>query len=75
MTQLSVAEMEMMGIQKRLAKVKIDATLTKREQFAGMALQGLIANNQNTSQDHNELVKQAFSYADLMLKQSKENRG
>lgn len=46
--------------------------LTKREYFAGLALQGLLANRwsmENGSYQSEDIVKQAISNADELLKQ------
>ena len=72
MAGLTVAEHELIGVQKRLAKAQMDNMLTKREQLAGMALQGLIASNSNRNNSPELLAQEALNYADLLLKASKE---
>ena len=72
MTGLTVAQHELIGVQKRLAKAQISNLLTKREQLAGMALQGLIASDPNKNNSPELLVKEALNYVDLLLKASKE---
>ncbi len=54
----------------------IDDGLTKREWFAGMALQGLIAcETVMVSGDATELAKFAVEHADALLKQLAESDG
>ena len=45
--------------------------LTKREYFAGLAMQGLLANNREEvmTQNEEELAKLAINHADEILKQ------
>jgi hypothetical protein len=43
--------------------------LTKREHFAGLALQGLCANSERTVDTESDLVRDAISIADELLKQ------
>lgn len=71
MSNLTVAEHEALGMSKRLAKIQIDNSLTKREQLAAMALQGLLSAEHNANKDPDEMVNIAFVYADRILKQSK----
>lgn len=41
--------------------------LTKREHFAGLALQGLLANSDLTNEDASQYAKDAVSLADKLL--------
>lgn len=70
MAGLTVAEHELISVQKRLAKMQMDNVLTKREQLAGMALQGLLANNSKMNNGPELLAHEAFHYADTLLQNS-----
>ena len=43
--------------------------LTKREHFAGLALQGLLASGDRAIEDRIDTVKTALDYADLLLEE------
>lgn len=46
-----------------------DGGLTKREFFAGLAMQGLLANQYNANLTFSECVEEAVSHADALLKE------
>jgi hypothetical protein len=48
--------------------------LTKREWFAGMALQGLLANHENRT-SYEAIAVDAIRYSDALLKQLAESDG
>lgn len=50
---------------------KLTPKLTKREQFAAMAMQGIIASSQIAFGNTEEIVSASIAYADELIKQLK----
>lgn len=68
MSGLTVAEHELIGIQKRAAKLQIESTLSKREQVALAIYQSMITNSTHHINDTS--INQAYLAADAFLKKS-----
>ena len=69
MSALTQIEMDFFRTQNTMAKRKMESTLTKREQIAMHAMQGILSNPNYYMTDIDKTVKTAYYYADKMLKQ------
>lgn len=63
---ITVGEAQLMGVKKQFIAEQRKALMTKREQFAAMALQGLLAANSAVNP-----VERAYEIADAMIIASK----
>ncbi len=69
---LTVREVRLIELQTNLTNIQIEQTLTKREQFAAMAMQSLLLGN---LYDKSKLEKTSYEIADAMIKESKQQKG
>lgn len=72
MGHMTVGAMELQSKQKALITSQLKNTLTKREQLASAALQGMLAGGNNMSAEY--LVTKAFNFADLILDAPKQSK-
>ena len=67
--QITAGEMQLIDIQKRFIAEQRKCLMTKREQFAAAALQGILAYG---AKEHSDAVSEAYIIADAMVKHSTE---
>ena len=67
--QITAGEMQLIDIQKRFIAEQRRCLMTKREQFAAAALQGILACG---TKERGDAVAEAYIIADAMVKHSTE---
>ena len=69
--QITAGEMQLIDIQKRFIAEQRKCLMTKREQFAAAALQGILAYG---AKGHGGAVAEAYMIADAMIKHGAETK-